>query len=77
MHAAIATLESMAGPGLATAQLMAKLYAALDERDAALTWLECGLDTAALGTSYKAEPVWDPLRGKPRFAARLARAGYP
>jgi DNA-binding winged helix-turn-helix (wHTH) protein/Flp pilus assembly protein TadD len=73
---AIATLEILGGTDLATAQLLAKLHAALNERDASLTWLERGLDTGALGTFYKEEPVWDPLRADPRFAALLMRAGY-
>ena len=52
---------------------IAKVYAALNEKENALTWLERGLATGAIGFFYKDEPVWDPIRDDPRFADLLRR----
>jgi DNA-binding winged helix-turn-helix (wHTH) protein/TolB-like protein len=71
----IKELEAMSGTSLSQAQYIAKIYAALSERDLALTWLERGLAAGAIGGSYKDEPVWDPIRSDPRFADLMRRKG--
>ncbi len=73
----IKELEEMSGASLSQAQWIAKIYAALNEKEQALAWLERGLAAGAIGTFYKDEPVWDPLRSDPRFADLLRRMGIP
>ena len=67
----IKELEEMSGASLSQAHWMAKIYAALNEKELALTWLERGLAAGAIGAFYKDEPVWDPIRNDPRFADLL------
>ncbi len=73
----IKELEEMSGANLSQAHYIASVYAALNEKDLSLTWLQRGLATGALGTFFKDEPVWDPLRSDPRFADLLRRMGIP
>ena len=73
----IKELEEMSGANLSQAHYIASVYAALNEKDSALTWLERGLATGALGTFFKDEPFWDPFRGDPRFTDLLRRMGVP
>ena len=73
----IKELEEMSGASLSQAQSIAKIYAALNEKELALTWLERGLAAGAVGVFYKDEPVWDPIRSDPRFADLLRRMGIP
>ncbi len=73
----IKELEAMSGPSLDQAQFIAKIYAALNEKEQALTWLERGLVAGAIGAFYKDEPVWDPIRSDPRFAGLLRRMRLP
>src|SRR2546428_3745436 len=73
----IKELEEMSGANLSQAHYIASVYAALNEKDSSLTWLERGLATGALGTFFKDEPVWDPFRGDPRFTDLLRRIGVP
>ncbi|HUS09213.1 MAG TPA: FlgO family outer membrane protein, partial [Pyrinomonadaceae bacterium] len=73
----IKELEAMSGPNLAQAHLIAKICATLNEKEQAFTWLERGLETGAIGPFYKDDPVWDPIRGDPRFADLLRRMGIP
>jgi hypothetical protein len=54
---------------------MAKIYATLNDREMAFSWLERGLATGALGVFYTDEPVWDPIRDDPRFAALVWENG--
>jgi hypothetical protein len=54
---------------LSEAHLIAKIYASLNEKEMALSWLERGLATGAIGPFYKDEPVWDSIRGGLRFEA--------
>jgi serine/threonine protein kinase/Flp pilus assembly protein TadD len=70
-------LEEMSGASQSEAHWLAKIYAALNEKDMAFTWLERGLGTGALGFFYKDEPVWDPLRSDARFRDLLRRMGIP
>lgn len=73
----IKELEQMSGASLNQAQYIAKIYSALNEKELALGWLERGLSADALGSIYKDEPVWDPIRNDPRFAELLRRMGIP
>jgi eukaryotic-like serine/threonine-protein kinase len=70
-------LEEMSGESLDEAQLIAKIYAVLNEKEMAVSWLERGLATGAIGVFYKDEPVWDLIRSDPRFADLLRRMGIP
>ena len=73
----IKELEEMSGTNLSEAHWIAKIHAALNEKELALTWLERGLETGAIGAFYKDEPVWDPIRTDPRFPDLLRRMGIP
>src|SRR5215469_10582410 len=73
----IKQLEGISAESLSQAHLIAKIYATLNEKELALTWLERALATGAIGSFYKDEPVWDPIRSDPRFAGLLSRMGIP
>jgi tetratricopeptide (TPR) repeat protein len=73
----IKELEEMSGANLSQAHYIAGVYAALNEKDLSLMWLERGLATGALGVFFKDEPEWDPLRNDPRFVDLLRRMGIP
>lgn len=69
----IKELEEMSGSGLDQAHWIAKIYATLNEKEQTLTWLERGLAMGAIGAFYKDDPVWDPIRSDPRFAALVEK----
>lgn len=73
----IRELEAISGASLSTAQWIAKIYATLNDKEMAFSWLERGLATGALGAFYKDEPVWDPIRDDPRFAALVEKMVVP
>ena len=73
----IKKLEEMSGANLSQAHWIAKIYATLNEKELAFSWLERGLATGAIGPFYKDEPVWDPIRGDPRFEARVQKRFAP
>jgi tetratricopeptide (TPR) repeat protein len=73
----IKELEAMSGADLSEAQFIIKIYAVLNEKEMAFSWLERGLAAGAIGPFYKDEPVWDPIRSDPRFADLLRRMGIP
>ena len=73
----IKELEEMSGASLSQAHWIAKIYAALNEKELALTWLERGLAAGAIGAFYKDEPVWDTIRSDARFGDLLRRMGVP
>ena len=54
--ATIKTLEAMSGASLDQAHWIAKIYAVLNEKELALSWLERGLAAEAIGNFYKDEP---------------------
>jgi tetratricopeptide (TPR) repeat protein len=68
----IKELEEISGASLSQAHWIAKIYANLNEKEMALSWLERGLATGAIGVFYQDEPVWDPIRGDPRFEKIVA-----
>jgi Flp pilus assembly protein TadD len=71
----IKQLEEMSGPNVDEAHWIAKIYAALNEKEMAFSWLERGLGTGAIGVFYKDEPVWDSIRSDSRFNDLLRRMG--
>jgi hypothetical protein len=73
----ITDLEGISGASLSQAHLIAKIYAILNEKEMALSWLERGLATGAIGVFYKDDPVWDPIRSDPRFTDLVRRMGTP
>jgi serine/threonine-protein kinase len=73
----IKELEEISGANLSQALWIAKIYATLNEKELAFSWLERGLAAGAIGPFYKDEPVWDPIRSDPRFTDLLRRMGIP
>jgi hypothetical protein len=73
----IKELEAMSGVSLSEAHWIAKIYATLNEKELAFSWLERGLATGAIGAFYKDDPVWDPLRSDPRFEALVEKMFAP
>jgi len=73
----IKELEAIAGANLSTAHWIAKVYATLNDKEMAFSWLDRGLATGALGVFYKDEPVWDPIRDDPRFAVLVEKMVVP
>jgi serine/threonine-protein kinase len=73
----IKELEQMSGASLSAAHMIAKIYATLNEKELALTWLERGLATGAMGPFFKDDPAWDTIRSDSRFANLLRRTGIP
>ena len=73
----IKQLEEMSGANLGQAHWIAKIHATLNNKEMALSWLERGLATGAIGPFYKDEPVWDPIRGDPRFEALVRKMYAP
>jgi adenylate cyclase len=73
----IIELEAISGASLSTAHWIAKIYATLNDKEMAFSWLDRGLATGALGVFYKDEPVWDPIRDDPRFAVLVGKMVVP
>jgi len=74
---AVKELEAMSGASLDQAHWIAKVYAALNEKEMAFSWLERGLAAGAIAGFYKDEAVWDTIRTDPRFADVVGRMGAP
>ena len=73
----IKELEAISGASLSTAHWIAKIYATLNDKEMAFSWLDRGLATGALGVFYTDEPVWDPIRDDPRFAVLVGKMVVP
>ena len=73
----IKELEEMSGANLSQAHWIAKIWATLNEKELAFSWLDRGLATGAIGSFYKDEPVWDPIRSDPRFEALVEKMSVP
>ena len=73
----IKELEEMSGANLSQAHWIAKICATLNEKELAFSWLDRGLATGAIGSFYKDEPVWDPIRSDPRFEALVEKMFAP
>jgi TolB-like protein/Flp pilus assembly protein TadD len=70
-------LEATAGGTLSTAHWIAKIYATLNDKEMALSWLDRALATGAIGVFYNDEPVWDSIRDDPRFAVLVGKMVVP
>jgi tetratricopeptide (TPR) repeat protein len=69
-------LNEISSEKFVPADAMAQVYTGLGEKAKALEWLEKGYGRHSLGlggVALKVDPVWDPLRGDPRFANLLRR----
>ena len=73
----IKELEAMSGPSQTQAHWIARIYAALNEKDLTLTWLERGLAAESIGGFYKGDPAWDPIRTDPRFVELCRKMNVP
>jgi eukaryotic-like serine/threonine-protein kinase len=73
----IKDLEGISGASLSQAHLIAKIYATLNEKGMALSWLERGLATGAIGVFCKDDPVWDGIHSDPRFTDVVRHMGIP
>jgi tetratricopeptide (TPR) repeat protein len=73
----IKELEGISAPSLSQAHLIAKIYATLNDKELAFSWLERGLATGAIGSFYKDDSVWDAIRSDPRFPDLLRRMEIP
>src|SRR4030095_5766526 len=69
----IKELEEKSGANRDQALWIAKIYATLNEKEQALTWLERGLAMGAIGAFYKDDPGWDPVHSDPRFGALVEK----
>jgi hypothetical protein len=74
--AIINQLEKQSGPELRYASWIARIAAALNEKDLALSWLERGFDAQAIVVFFRDEPLWDPLRNEPCFTDLVTRMGF-
>jgi serine/threonine-protein kinase len=76
--AEVRRLEALSRTEYVSAYDIATLHAALDNRDAALTWLERGFEERSQVIGFLPwEPAFDGLRDEPRYQAVLARLGQP
>jgi tetratricopeptide (TPR) repeat protein len=69
-------LNEISSETFVPADAMAQVYTGLGEKAKAFEWLEKGYERHSLGLAgvdLKVDPVWDPLRGDPRFADLLRR----
>jgi serine/threonine-protein kinase len=70
-------LEAMARQTHVPSASFAILHLGLGEYSRSLDWLERAADRHEIGlTQIKMHPLYDPLRGEPRFEALLKRAGF-
>jgi len=72
----LAGLEQAATERYISAAEIAAVYAALNDSQTALKWLDKACDEHAGALIYlNADRVWDPLRGNPKFQADVRRVG--
>jgi serine/threonine-protein kinase len=69
--------QESSGPSLSRAVGIARIYAAMNEKELALSWLERAFEARAISIFYKDAPLWDPIRGDPRFRDLLKRMNVP
>jgi TolB-like protein/Tfp pilus assembly protein PilF len=74
----IEALKAASKQSFVPALFVALVYAGLEDKDHAFTWLEKAYEERFSRLAYiKVEALWDPLRSDPRFADLLRRVGIP
>jgi hypothetical protein len=74
----IEELRALAKRSFVPAFSFALVYAGLDDRDQAFTWLEKACEERFNRLVYlNIEAFWDPIRPDPRFADLVRRVGIP
>jgi len=74
----IEELKAASQHSLARALFIALVYAGLEDKDQAFTWLEKAYEERFNRLAYlKVEALWDPLRSDPRFADLIRRIDIP
>ena len=74
----IEALKAASKQSFVPALFVALVYAGLEDKDQAFTWLEKAHEERFNRLAYlKVEALWDPLRSDPRFADLLRRVGIP
>ena len=74
----IEDLKAASQQSFVPALFVALVYAGLEDKDQAFTWLEKAYEERFNRLAYlKVEALWDPLRSDPRFADLLRRVGIP
>jgi serine/threonine-protein kinase len=77
-QAALQNLDRMSRDGWVPAANYVYVYIGLGDKERALDWLERGYDERGIFAAWlKTWPLYDPLRGEPRFKALLARMRFP
>jgi tetratricopeptide (TPR) repeat protein len=69
-------LNELSKKKFVSAKALARIYAALGEKDKAFKWLEKSYDERSIGTGFasiKEDPTFDPLSSDPRFQDLLRR----
>ncbi|HYS55271.1 MAG TPA: protein kinase [Thermoanaerobaculia bacterium] len=70
--------ERRSTQGYISAGSIARLYTFAREKEKALAWLQRAYETRDQGlATLKMAPVWDPLRGDPRFEDLVKRMNFP
>jgi len=74
----IEALKAASKQSFVPALFVALVYAGLEDKDQAFTWLEKAYEERFNRLAYlKVEALWHPLRSDPRFADLLRRVGIP
>jgi tetratricopeptide (TPR) repeat protein len=74
----IEALKAASKQSFVPSLFVALVYAGLEDKDQAFTWLEKAYDERFNRLAYlKVEALWDPLRSDSRFADLLRRVGIP
>jgi TolB-like protein len=74
----LARLHEIAATEQAPASPFALIHLGLGEKDEALKWLETGVERHELPMAMlNVHPVYDDLRGEPRFRELVQRIGFP
>jgi len=74
----ISKLKAASKQRFVPALFVALVYAGLEDKDEAFTWLEMACEERFNRLAYlKVEALWDPIRSDPRFADLLRRVGFP
>jgi len=74
----ISRLKAASKQRFVPALFVALVYAGLEDKDEAFTWLEMACQERFNRLAYiRVEALWDPIRSDPRFAELLQRVGIP